>query len=294
MNKIFPPRSWVRALYECKGTGLPRIAEFIRKMHAKWHPNTEVIIDDFGKGRDLRFACRLGEHMGSQIYWRGTYSGSQLQVLALFLPPGGVFIDLGANQGEFTIFAAGLVGKEGHVFAFEPSPIIRKQLLKNIQLNGFEQVSIEPFAVADKPGRLSLYSPIGTFDDGTIHDGLSTLYPKARAAASTATEVEVTTLDAWLWERNLDRVDVIKMDIEGAELPALQGSLGLIQRFRPVVIIELNAATYRAAGYTMQDLIAWLWAQNYDIFKIEENAGLSHLNPDRLAAFQNVLARPRV
>ena len=82
MSEIFPPRGWVRSLYACKGTGLPRIAEFIRKMQAKRHPMTEVVIDDFGGG--ARFSCRLGEHMGSQIYWRGAYSGAQLRVLASF------------------------------------------------------------------------------------------------------------------------------------------------------------------------------------------------------------------
>ena len=291
MSEIFPPRAWVRALYACKGTGLPRIAEFIRKMQAKRHPKTEVIIDDFGGA--ARFACRLSEHMGSQIYWRGAYSGSQLQVLASRLQPGGVFIDLGANQGEFTVFAARLVGKDGRVFAFEPSPMMQQRLSKNIQLNGFAHVSIEPVAVADKPGRLSLYTPTGAYQDGTTHDGLPTLYAQASAAASSTTEVVVTTLDNWQRERNLGRVDVIKMDIEGAELPALQGGLGLIQRFRPTLIIELNASTSRAAGYTMQDLVTWLQAQNYDIFQIEEDGGLPPLHLDRLASFQNILAIPR-
>ncbi len=291
MSEISPPRCWVRALYACKGTGLPRIAEFIRKMQAKRHPKTEVVIDDFGGG--ARFACRLGEHMGSQIYWRGAYSGSQLRVLASLLQPGGVFIDLGANQGEFTVFAAHLVGKDGRVFAFEPSPMMQQRLSKNIKLNGFEQVSIEPVAVADKPGRLCLYSPSGAFEDGTIHDGLPTLYVQAGAAASSSTEVAVTTLDAWQLERSPVRVDVIKMDIEGAELPALQGGLGLIQRFRPVLIIELNAATSRAAGYTILDLVTWLHEQDYDIFQIEDDGALPHLNLDRLALFQNILASPR-
>lgn len=291
MSEIFPPRGWVRALYACNGSGLPRIAEFIRKIQAKRHSKTEVVIDDFGGGS--RFSCRLGEHMGSQIYWRGAYSGSQLQVLASLLQPGGVFIDLGANQGEFTVFAARLVGKDGRVFAFEPSPVMQQRLSKNIQLNGFEQVSIEPVAVADKPGRLSLYSPTGAFEDGTIHDGLPTLYAQAGEAGNSTTEVAVTTLDAWQSARRPARVDVIKMDIEGAELPALQGGLGLIQRFRPALIIELNAATSRAAGYSMLDLVAWLRAQDYDIFQIEEDGALPHLNLDRLASFQNILARPR-
>lgn len=292
MKIVFPPRGWIQHLYKMKGTGFPRIAEFIRKIYAKRHPNTEMIIDDLGGG-GAKFACCLGEHMGSLIYWRGAYSGPQLRVLATLLQPGGVFIDLGANQGEFTVVAAHLVGKDGRVFAFEPSPMMQERLFKNIELNGFQQVSIEPVAVADKPGRMTLYSPIEAFQDGTMNDGLPTLYAQAGAGSSSVTEVTVTTLDDWQVEQKLSRLDVIKMDIEGAELPALLGGLGVIQRFRPNLIIELNAATSRAAGYNMLDLVAWLQAQNYDIFKIEEDGGLPPLNLDRLASFQNILASPR-
>lgn len=291
MVEIFPPRNWVRALYACKGTGLPRVAEFIRRMQAKRHPNTEVVIDDFGGG--AKFACRLGEHMGSQIYWRGAYSGSQLKVLTTLLQPGSVFVDLGANQGEFTIFAARLVGESGRVFAFEPSPEMQQRLSRNVALNGFTHICIEPVAVADKPGHLTLFSPTGVFEDGTTHDGLPSLYAQGRAVADSTCEVAVTTLDEWQRQRGVARVDLIKMDIEGAELPALRGGLELIQRFRPVLIIELNAATSCAAGYTMHDLVIWLHSQNYELQRIEDDGSVASLRFDRLAPFQNILASPR-
>lgn len=232
--------------------------------------------------------------MGSQIYWRGAYSGAQLKVLASLLQPGGVFVDLGANQGEFTVFAASLVGEHGRVFAFEPSAVMQQRLLNNVSLNGFVQVCIEPMAVADKPGSLTLFTPTEAYEDGTTHDGLPTLYAQTNTntAATSAIDVEVTTLDDWQRSRNVARVDVIKMDIEGAELPALQGGLGLIQRFRPVLIIELNEVTSIAAGYTMHDLAVWLLAQNYELQLIEDGGRLSPLNLERLASFQNILACP--
>jgi len=291
MQKFFTLRGWVQALYAFRGTGLPRVAEFIRKMQAKRHPDAEIVIDDFEGG--AKFVCHLGEHMGSQIYWRGSYSGSQLKVLASRLSPGGVFIDLGANQGEFSISAARLMGECGRVFAFEPSPVMQKRLARNIALNGFAQVSIEPFAVADEPGRLALFSPIGAFEDGTVNAGLPTLYGRGSDAAAQTTAVTVTTLDDWQQRRGIARVDVIKMDIEGAELPALRGGLRLIQRFRPTLFIELNAVTSRAAGYTMQDLVAWLHEQNYELQRIDDDGCLAPLEIDRLQPFQDILATPR-
>lgn len=287
---VFPPRLWVNKLYACKGTGLPRLAELIRKTQAKRHSNNEVIIEDFGGG--AKFSCILGEHMGSQIYWRGSYSGSQLEVLSSYLRPGGVFIDLGANQGEFTVFAAQLVGDEGVVFSFEPSPKMRERLSRNIELNRFEQVSVQPFAVAEKPGNLSLHWPIEPFNDGTVHDGLPSLYAQADISTSNM-DVEVVTLDDWQQEQQLTRIDVIKLDIEGAELPALRGGKGVINRFRPTLIIELNEATSRAAGYSMTDLVKWLQDHNYGVFRIEESGGLSELHVDDLTSFQNILATSR-
>lgn len=291
MEKFFTLRGWVRALYALQGTGLPRVAEFIRKIQAKRHPNTEIVIEDFCG--DAKFICRLGEHMGSQIYWRGSYSGPQLKVLASRLRPGGVFIDLGANQGEFTVFAARLVGERGRVYAFDPSPVMQRRLRSNVSLNGFVQVCIEAVSVADKPGRLTLFSPTGIFGDGTTHDGLPTLYERGDEGATSTVEVPVTTLDEWQTQRNIEHVDVIKMDIEGAELPALKGGLRLIQRFRPVLFIELNETTSRAAGYSMQDLVEWLHEQDYELQRIDDDGCLLPLKLDRLQPFQDILASPR-
>jgi len=144
-------REITKILYNLPGTGLPRIAKIIRKYYANRFPNKEIIIDDFMGG--LRFSCRLGEHMGSKIFWKGAYSESQLRLLKKLLKPGSFFIDLGANQGEFTVLAAHLVGEKGHVFTFEPNPTVREWLIKNIQLNNFSQVTVEPYAVDEEEKR---------------------------------------------------------------------------------------------------------------------------------------------
>lgn len=289
--RIFIFRRFVQTLYRCQGTGLPRVAEFIRRMYAKRHVNTEVVIDDFGGG--AKFVCDLGEHMGSQIFWRDHYSGDQLKVLDSLLRPGSVFVDLGANQGEFTVFAASRVGECGRVFAFEPSPMVVQRLLRNVALNGFTHVSIEQMAVSDKPGHLDLFTPVDSFEDGTINAGLPSLYSRAHGENNVATKVPVTTLDAWQRERGIERVDVIKLDIEGAELPALKGGEELIRRFRPALIIELNSKTCDAAGYTQDDLVDWLLGQGYSLSRIGANGSLSPLRRRGLGAFQNILASPQ-
>ena len=283
-------RHFVRFLYKLRGTGLPRLAESIRKIYAKNNPEIKLTIDDFmGK---LKFSCHVGEHMGSQIYWRGEYSGAQLAILKDLLRPGSVFIDLGANQGEFSIYAAHLVGKTGQVFSFEPDPRMRLRLNENVSLNQFSQVTIEPYAVSDKPGALDLYTPVKAYEDGTQNAGLPSLYAREGVNAAFAS-VEVTTLDTWKETRGICHVDVIKLDIEGAELPALRGGENLICRCRPALLIELNEATSQAAGYSMQEIIEWLQGHDYHIFVIEDDDPLSPLAMERLCPFQNILAKPR-
>ena len=112
-------RRAMRWMYGAQGTGLPRIAEAFRRRTARWaveHSDEALVwIDDFCGNR--YFCCDLSEHMGSQIYFKGSYSGGQLVVLRQLLTPEAVFVDAGANQGEFTVCAAGCV-PEGHAFAF--------------------------------------------------------------------------------------------------------------------------------------------------------------------------------
>lgn len=278
----------VNALYRLQGTGIPRIAEFVRKSWAKSHRDYEIVIDNFCG--DLKFTCSLREHMGSQIYWRGSYSGDQLDLLANLLQPGDNFVDLGANQGEFTILAAKLVGEEGQVYAFEPSPTMRQRLTGNIGLNKFSNVQVEHYAVASQSGRMNLFSPSGEYKDGTKHEGLPTLYEPEHGQNSVC-EVEVITLDCWRQMRGVERIDLIKMDIEGAELPALQGGKGLIEEFRPALLIELNEATSRSAGYKMLDLTDWLTARGYELNSVDENGVLRPLETKTLASFQNIFAR---
>lgn len=283
-------RRFVRSLYQRRGTGLPRLAEGIRKFYARKNPEESLIVHDFMGA--LNFRCHVGEHMGSQIYWRGEYSGAQLRILESLLKPGSVFVDLGANQGEFSIYAASLVGNEGKVFSFEPDPRMQERLAGNISLNRFPQVVVEPLAISDRPGRLEFYTPIEAYEDGTHNAGLPTLYAR-KGVDSAFTSVEATTLDRWKADRQVQRVDVIKLDIEGAELPALRGGEQLICEHKPALMIEVNAATCQAAGYSMQELIEWLHVHGYQLFVIDDEGSLPPLNPQRLGPFQNILARPK-
>jgi FkbM family methyltransferase len=276
-----------RFLYNYPGTGLPRIAEAIRRHVARWastHPEKALVwIDDFcGK---LRFCCDLSEHMGSQIFFKGSYSGGQLVVLRRLLRADAVFVDAGANQGEFTVCAAGQV-PEGRVFAFEPVPAVRERLERNVTANAFGNVTVHPVGLSAEDGYdVTIYGADSPFSDGTQNAGLPTLFDVSGRSRPLAL-IALRRLDEVLSDGQ--RVDVMKIDVEGAELAVLQGAEQTIQREKPAIIFEANEETCRAAGYSVAILFEWLRNHGYDL---EIIGPVGELTPvDNQASFCNVLA----
>lgn len=147
------------------------------------------------------------------------------------LQPGHIFLDLGANLGYFSLLAARLVGRNGRVFAFEPEPRNFCYLTKNVRLNDYRNVTLEPQAVSDSPGKVKLF--ICPYDSGhhTINqpEGIRSYRPDYDYRQEQFVEVDRISLDEYFRDP-AQRVDVIKMDVEGAEMLALSGMDRLIRR----------------------------------------------------------------
>jgi FkbM family methyltransferase len=243
-----------------------------------------VWIDDFCG--DRRFCCDLSEHMSSQIFFRGSYSGGQLVVLRRLLVPEAVFVDVGANQGEFTVCAAGQV-PEGRVFAFEPVPAVRERLERNVAGNGFNNVTVHPVGLSDgSRDDVPIFGADSEFADGTQHIGLPTLFDVSGRSHPLA-HINLRTLDEVLPADQ--RVDVMKVDVEGAELAVLQGGEATIEREKPAIIFEANAETCEAAGYTVEALLAWLSDRGYELAVIGPAGDLKPAG--KRVRFCNMLAR---
>ena len=136
-------------------------------------------------------------------------------------------LDVGANVG---IFSRAFAQKFAEVVAFEPIPQTRECLALNVPAN----VRIEPYAVAGQPGVLRMYR---TKDSGAsfICDHPQVMTPEgSQLKPARIVEIEVKTIDSY----GFDDVDLIKMDIQGAEYPALLGARDTIVRNRPVVMVE--------------------------------------------------------
>lgn len=163
--------------------------------------------------------------------------------------PGNVVLDLGANIGYFALLAAKLVGPGGRVFAFEPEPRNFGYLTKNIELNGYRNIQAFQKAVSDKNGSTDLY--VCSYDSGhhTIHqyEGIEA-YRRGRASEKQAVRIETVALDDFLKDKT-DCVDVIKMDVEGAEALALAGMRNTLNKNRHVrVLLEFFPLLMKKMG----------------------------------------------
>ncbi len=160
------------------------------------------------------------------------YEPENSALIRALLNPGDVFLDLGANVGWFTLLASTVVGPAGHIYCFEPQRPIAEHLARTIALNGLqEMVTLRQAGVWNQAGSMALAGDGGSENQGAAH-----LLPGGSGSARSSM-VDLIALDSLA----LDRCDVIKMDIEGAEPKAMEGAEQLLRATRPIILSELHS-----------------------------------------------------
>jgi FkbM family methyltransferase len=157
----------------------------------------------------------------------------------------------------YTLLAAQRVGPTGYVHAFEPTHHVAAKLVANIRLNGFGNVTVNEIAVSDCSSEATLYY---VEDDGM--NNILAPEPGYRHSMKVLT----VTLDEYLDSRQTEKVDIIKMDIEGAELKALRGAARLLAGDdAPVVIVEINPRALAVGNATAAELVQLLEGHGYRV-----------------------------
>jgi FkbM family methyltransferase len=173
-----------------------------------------------------------------RAYWNRLLSLPFGRFLQRTLQPGGTFLDVGANVGFYTLWAAARVGAGGRVFAFEPEPRTFASLERSIGRNGFTWATPLAMALSDRQGELPFYF----VSDGSAHSLVPEIPSRARRYAGQVS-VRVTTLDELVRARTVDveRIDLIKIDVEGEEAHTVAGMRETLERSRcPNVWIEVR------------------------------------------------------
>lgn len=270
--------------------GMPKLPRTVLRRMFRYADST-VLVKDFDG--DMSMELKLSEHMQRRIFWMGRYSEDIGCLLDKMLSPGMTVLDVGANIGEITLLAAKRVGSQGKVFAFEPIDEIADQLDRHQRMNRLDQVVIERSALSDvENDGAPIYLSCGQ-DVSDKHDGLGSLYGDENAGPPLQ-RIHMTTLDRWVSTRpEVQRIDLIKIDIEGAELACLRGATRSLVRFKPRIIVEIQDFTAKRAGYEAADILGFLAGFGYEFSRIGKKGALDPIDVGDLGDFQNVLCTPR-
>lgn len=200
----------------------------------------------------VKFECDLRDKLAREIYFVG-FVRRDCRVLRGLIRPGQVILDIGANIGYFSLLFAKWLRGKGEVYAFEPFPATKRRLERNLELNPKLRslVRLRATAISDFVGCISMSAP----DEG--NSGCNYL------SASGDGDIAVTTLDAFAQQECFSRVDLIKVDVEGSEVALLKGARGTLERFRPLVMIEINPGTLRRFEQTAGDVVSLLGKYRY-------------------------------
>ena len=220
---------------------------------------------------DRDVAIQIGSHKLNVFSPRKNRIGRALYVNRIWEPevtkaldentkPGMVALDVGADIGYYTLNLARRVGLKGRVIAFEPIPDARQRLEENIDLNGYQNITISEYALGNQEGVVYLEDP---FNKSRISLTKSN-------GGSKDIKVTIKRMDDLINDLGLDRIDIVKMDIEGAEHEALRGMEQSLRKYKPVLVIEVHKHYLPLFDSTTDDLRSWLSGLDYKIERIEE------------------------
>ncbi|MGH2683858.1 MAG: FkbM family methyltransferase [Actinomycetota bacterium] len=201
------------------------------------------------RGGHIYLDVRESPHMLRRAL--GLYEPRKHAALQHFLRPGMTFLDIGANVGDFSLAAAKLMDDHGTIVAVEPGADNAAWLRRSIADNGYSTIHVRQVALGETAGEVDLYL--------SRHAGLHSLTPHTFQRTVGSVKVPMSTLDEIVAAEGLDRVDVMKIDVEGAEMGVLRGGAELFGRDDPmVVLLDLHPLLVDTAA-----LCEWLTGRGF-------------------------------
>jgi FkbM family methyltransferase len=212
-----------------------------------------------------KFWIDPGSDLGFQLLTKRTYEPNMLTTLEKYLKPGDIFVDLGANEGYFSIIASQLVGHKGSVFSIEPQKRLQSVITKNIELNNCTNITVITALISDKMGKRELYlTP-------SLNTGASSLYCPTKYPLSKE-EVQTVTLNQVFQEHHINKCNLIKIDIEGGEYEAILGSIALFRNKKvEAIALELHPKILSKRQLSADKIIQNLEEFGYTIDRSLEN-----------------------
>jgi len=214
---------------------------------------------------DFRFWFNTSDHEMGVRMALGSYEASSVALVRELVKPGMHTLDVGAQTGFFTCLMARLVGGKGRVHAFEPMPPSFEVLEKNVRENRFARiVELHPMAASSAPATI----------EGTM---VSNMYVVGQVVGGEPVRIEAVRIDDLV----TDRIDFVKIDIEGHEPSAIEGMRRLIERHRPTIVTEVNEYWLRCGSKSSgREYLELLSSLGYELFDVEKRD--AQLSPESL------------
>jgi FkbM family methyltransferase len=194
----------------------------------------------------------------------GRYEDSDMSVLKKLLDPGDMVIDGGANEGYVSLFLSQIVGDNGKVFSIEPNEENLDYFRKNIELNSIKNIVVIKKALGDKCSDIPYYC---NADEGAAGSVIKSVFPDSPQKVIMA---KGDTLDNISCEYNvIDKISLIKLDIEGNELKAFLGAERLLSTSRPHLLFEVNLTIWSHLPESIDTLFDFLKSKGYELFIVK-------------------------
>lgn len=190
------------------------------------------------------------------IIQRGIFEKNSTIVVKKLLKKGDIVFDIGANIGYYSVLFSKLVGEKGRVFCFEPTSHFSNVLKMNLEVNNIRNAEIFKIGLSNKDQILEIQ----------IGDSSATLHSPGNRALDAQEFVNLTSLDKFVEQHNIQKIDFIKIDIDGHEPLFFEGAWKTLDRLNPIILLEVNHLNYIEAGYTAWDFYDLLKNKNYLIY----------------------------
>jgi len=186
----------------------------------------------------------------------GIWETHSTEVVKKIVKGGDIALDIGANTGYFTVMLSKLVGREGKVLAFEPTKHFFSVLEKNIRANDLKNCATHRLGLSNKTGRLSI----------SIDKDTATMHMPEGVARIGEEKIQLTTLDSFVVTNKLKKIDFIKIDVDGHEPLFFEGAWKALEKFDPVILLEVSHLHFLGAGYTAWRFYKILKSKGYRIY----------------------------
>ncbi len=202
------------------------------------------------------------DDVATRTYYFDYHEPKIFSFLNKYLKDGMTYVDVGANIGVYTLFAAKRVGTRGKVFAFEPQTKTFNRLIENIQLSKLENIIAEQAAVGEQEGKLEIVT----------NDKYSSVsYTKhINSETSALNTCRMITLDAYF--KAVKDIDYLKIDVEGFEFYVLRGAEQMLKKKIPSIIqLELIEKFQNRSGSSIKRICQLMNSLGYKFFYLKEN-----------------------